>query len=647
MREKFPIFIALLRLYFLGIFSFFALRLSVAIFYLDDFFDPRFWQNGFSLLRAFATGIRFDSIILGYTLTITCLLLFLCQWVNRPKRKIGIQLAYFYSLLCFFIYGALSILDFYFLAAFQERLNMPALRVLSHSVLSFKEIQQVPSSIFLLTIVPIILMIYFWNFFRREQRKFLFSLRKLGWPRRVIEFVICSLLVVLCARGKLSGGMPTGFSAAFFSRDDRLNQISLNPVFTFSKSIEFQFTKAHGYMDERKAIQITQKLFPGLRPWKHLPLTRILSPTTKTNNFTRPVVVLNFKPVSQLSPEDRGKIEFLNLPKVQKLLSSSIEFTQHHSYSVHPMTHFLALFFSHPSMKRHQNEFSFPFPKLGGLSNALFKKYEFNYFSSEKIKKQNWRDFLKFNHLEYNHIPLSGSESYWENIDLWMQNLSNYLKNEGQSEKSQFSYIDFPKFSPPSSQDIIGKSLDQYYFEQFLRSISLILTKFEEEGLFQDCLYVFTGQFGISEVVRSALDPNYFHVPLFIFDPLVDRQKKINKLSSHLDLIPSLASYLGVKYPDSGFGYDLFTKNQRSLAYYNHRSSIGILGDSFFIADGQELYKSELYLLSQDKLKFSPKKLVENARLLSNAQLQSAQWLRQSRTLNISFELTEKVSRSE
>lgn len=94
---------------------------------------------------------------------------------------------------------------------------------------------------------------------------------------------------------------------------------------------------------------------------------------------------------------------------------------------------------------------------------------------------------------------------------------------------------------------------------------------------------------------------NLYAVPLAFYSPTFINGTKINRIGQHIDILPSLASLIGIKPPVFSFGRNLFDTTQQEVAM-NYLSGIYhfIKEDNLIILNEAEVL--ELYNFKQDPL---------------------------------------------
>ncbi|AMC11649.1 sulfatase [Lutibacter profundi] len=115
---------------------------------------------------------------------------------------------------------------------------------------------------------------------------------------------------------------------------------------------------------------------------------------------------------------------------------------------------------------------------------------------------------------------------------------------------------------------------------------------------FKNTVFVIVSDHCAYSAGRSEINVESYHVPAFIYNLQNETPKEINKLSSQIDIFPTLFGYLNWTYKSNFFGKDINTmkpKDERALIA-NHRK-LGLLkGDKLLILNNhknQNFYRWE------------------------------------------------------
>ncbi len=168
------------------------------------------------------------------------------------------------------------------------------------------------------------------------------------------------------------------------------------------------------------------------------------------------------------------------------------------------------------------------------------------------------------------------------------------------------------------------------YADDALRSFFKNYSKRPE---FNNTIFIITGDHAMPEIPLKARFINRYHVPLIIYSPMVKTAKTFPAVSSHLDVVPSLLSFLQMNYnitvPEKvhwlGEGLDtsLTFRNIHNVAFmYNNTEIADFISGNYFlsnsttydIASGLE----KATAITDTKIKGELEKKLQNFRIINN-----------------------------
>src|SRR5688572_19163885 len=109
----------LFRIYLLGLIVFFIYRIAYMFRIIDGGFSG-LWND---ILRAFVTGIRFDTVTINYGLMLPVLLSFVCLVGGKATRIIG-RVQRIYLTVLFTVFTLVLVVDYYYYTYFQSHINV-------------------------------------------------------------------------------------------------------------------------------------------------------------------------------------------------------------------------------------------------------------------------------------------------------------------------------------------------------------------------------------------------------------------------------------------------------------------------------------------------------------------------------------------
>lgn len=132
--------------------------------------------------------------------------------------------------------------------------------------------------------------------------------------------------------------------------------------------------------------------------------------------------------------------------------------------------------------------------------------------------------------------------------------------------------------------------------DEFFR---VLLEKLDADGILQDTViigftdhyaYGFTNQELLDDLSKEAGSEILEKVPFFIYSPQIE-PCKVQKVTSAIDILPTIANLLGVEERRFYIGNDAFDENYTGLVYFADRSWYD--GDTMFFAENIDEYDDE------------------------------------------------------
>ena len=118
---------------------------------------------------------------------------------------------------------------------------------------------------------------------------------------------------------------------------------------------------------------------------------------------------------------------------------------------------------------------------------------------------------------------------------------------------------------------------------------------------FDNTIFIITADHCAGSAGKVALPPEKYHIPLLIYAPKIIKPQVISKVSSQIDVAPTILGLLNISYKSKFFGNDLFSKD-----YHNA-----------FISTFQKLG----YIEDKKLIVLSPGKEVQTYKILENSKL--------------------------
>jgi phosphoglycerol transferase MdoB-like AlkP superfamily enzyme len=505
------------------------------------------------VLRAFYLGVKFDTR-LAALLVIPMLFM----------RRRSILIAYVVVALVFVL--TLYAADFGTYAYIHQRLNAGVLEFLRNPIIAWHMIWESYHVVwFVLPIVAISVAVGF-------------SSVRAGSSTGVRNRPLLILLLIACIYGKFSR-YPLRWSDAYFSRDPFIGELALNPA-------QFLFET----MRERPTsfdVARVRQLYPvianyvGLTPSRSAALSVTRTPPLHPRMRGEPnIVLIQLESFAAFKTASFGNTMNAS-PNFDAIAREGILFTQHYSSSEKTARALFAMLFGIPDVSPWQASAHNPLT-VGQCSIAnAFADYEKFYFLGGSANWSNIRAMLEHN-IDHLHMLEEGSYrapvvDVWGISDEELFIAANDLLRR--QTKPFFAIIQTagnhrPYTIPKQTHGFVLRSdfasgrgfesLEELNSFRYLdHALGLFFALARRERYFANTIFVLYGDHG----TRSGADPMWlklgdlspvvYHVPFVIFATGIPPQR-IDAPSSHVDILPTLASFCGRPYVDTTLGIDLF-----------------------------------------------------------------------------------------
>ncbi len=113
-------------------------------------------------------------------------------------------------------------------------------------------------------------------------------------------------------------------------------------------------------------------------------------------------------------------------------------------------------------------------------------------------------------------------------------------------------------------------------------SIADFIKRARERPYFQDTVFVITADHDASSAGKASIPINRYHIPLWIYSPAHFKPQQVTRLTSQIDIPPTLLGLLNFSYRSRFFGYDVFKLERgRERAFPSTYEKLGYLrGDT-------------------------------------------------------------------
>jgi phosphoglycerol transferase MdoB-like AlkP superfamily enzyme len=405
---------------------------------------------------------------------------------------------------------------------------------------------------------------------------------------------VFALILLACIYGKFSK-YPLRWSDAYFSRNRFVGDLAMNPPQYFFETTR---EKPAAY-DEKKLRQLYPLLvqYLGINQPDAQRLNFRRTPAVHPLTGPRPNIVL-----IQLESFAAYKCGVFGnqmgaSPYIDNLANNGLLFTNHFSPSEKTARALFAVIFGIPDVSSWQASAHNPVTvDQNSIANA-FAGYDKFYFLGGSANWSNIRGMLAHN-LDGLRIYEEGSYKA-PSVDVWgisdeelFLAANDVLKNE---HKPFFALLHtsgnhrpytIPKQTHGFQQWTVGndKLLANHFdsneelngFRYLDHSVGTFFKAASGEKYFNNTVFVLYGDHGTRTgapgdwMTMGDLSQIVYHVPLIIYAPgYIKTPRRIDTPSSHVDILPTVASLCGIPYSDQTLGVDVLAPemSQKSAAF--------------------------------------------------------------------------------
>lgn len=575
------------------------------------------------LLHALAIGLRFDTVVACYLLGVPLVVMSFAAFVDKGQRITARATHLFLCVLalpCMLILAA----DVPWFLQFNSRLSSAALQWTESSGYMFGMIAEEPS--FLIHLVPMVIgYAVLVLLFRRALRRYLAastSAREVK-GRTAIAFLLTGGLLFLGMRGRTDEKSPIQTGTAYFCDDPFVNQLGLNPVFTFGSSVGHLLSAPYTRVDLgadpdaalRKAAQWIGGQ-PGLMP---SPLARTVKPDAPIDSLN--VVVILLESMSTFKLGDYGGPRDL-MPFLSGLRERSLSFDNAYSAGIHTYNGIWSTLYSFPALFDQQPMQDWLDRRQQGLGQVLRDHgWTTAFFTTHDAQFDNMEGSL----LAHGFDRVYSEDDYPSDQVMSTNGVPDHRmfayaipQLSGMAQRSPFlavmmttsdhkPYIlppDLP-FTPRSTA--IGDRIVEYVDH----ALAAFFAQAEKEPWYRNTVFVLLGDHGINLGHTYDMPLSFHHVPLIMYAPGGQLAPgHVRMPVGQIDVAPTVLGALHVPWTNTTLGIDA-QREKRPFICFCADDRVGCLDSThYFIhrADGHETLYAYEHLSFRDLTDSLPEK---------------------------------------
>jgi len=131
-------------------------------------------------------------------------------------------------------------------------------------------------------------------------------------------------------------------------------------------------------------------------------------------------------------------------------------------------------------------------------------------------------------------------------------------------------------------------------------AIGKFLRDAKDKPWFKNTIFVVVADHCAGSAGKTELPLNKYHIPMFIYAPDIVKPKVVEKISSQVDIMPTLFSILNWSYTSKFYGHDIFSPSFEERAFVGTYQKLGLYKDNVLsiLSPGQKLQNYEVTKLN-------------------------------------------------
>lgn len=623
-------------LFFSGILFFTFFRL-IFVFQIKSLISDINYLNSY-LKEALIMGLHFDTVIICYILIIPFLLFSVLSFFNRKFRLIYrisglfIAIQFVLSFLIFAVdipwfnynFSRLNIAVFNWIETPGQMISM-----------AFSETG------FILYFIGFILVSALFCYLIWLIRMMTVSVKTQGtelhknkvWIN-IFWIIILSYPLYLGMRG--NSRAPLKQIDACISNNAIINQIALNPVFTFIKS----FSNKISVLDQETAIKNTRKYLgvPYISEFDS-PVARIVKSDSVIKRFNVVIILMESMTANNLNRFGNNENITPNLDSLAKL---GLSFDNIWSAGKHTSNGIFSSIYSFPGIWSQ--------PPTSNIERAVFsgfpytlKTYNYNtwYFTTHDLSYDNLREFLSPNGIDtaielgtYPKKDIVGMYGVADHtmFERGIREFTSLYKNRKSFFAAMMTTSNHGPYIIPAGIPFRAKPnpIERQAVEYSDWAIGYFMQMASEQSWFDSTIFIFTADHG-ANVGENKFDISlgFHHIPFIIYCPLlINHPDSIKKLGGQIDIFPTVMHLLNLTYINNTFGIDLL-KEERPYIFFTDDNKEVCLNDTFLFIyskdNSEQLFLMKNPLAGDVSEKY--RTMVNEMKTYMFSMLQTAQWM--------------------
>ncbi len=458
--------------------------------------------------------------------------------------------------------------------------------------------------------------------------------------REFALFLLTGGLLFLGMRGRIDEKAPIQTGTAYFSDDPFLNQLGLNPVFTFGSSLEKRFSATRtqvALMEDREAAWNAMRELGGEQGLLPSPIARRVVPRGPIDSLN--VVIILMESMSTFKMGGYGGPQGL-APFLTALEKVSLNCDHAYSAGIHTFNGIYSTLYSLPALYDQQPMEDWLDKKHAGLANTVRTHgWSTLFCTTHDPEFDNMQGFLT----SHGFDRVISEDDY---PDTWIASTNgvpdhrmfefavpelNTLAKKGPFLSVFMTTSDHKPFILPDSLWFEPRSekLEDRIVEYADRSVARFFELASKEAWYKKTVFVILGDHGVNMGHTYDMPMSFHHTPLIFHVPGGQVSPgPIHSPCGQIDVAPTLLGMLNIPWTNTTMGIDI-RQHVRPCMYFCADDRIGCIdNEHYFIhrADGHETLYAYADLSTRNYADQLPAKR-DAMRNYAFSMMQTTQWL--------------------
>jgi phosphoglycerol transferase MdoB-like AlkP superfamily enzyme len=405
------------------------------------------------------------------------------------------------------------------------------------------------------------------------------------WYSKIFTFLLLATTVTIGARGRTSdrSGIHEGLSIV--SQNNYINQIAINPNFTFWKSIFFNNNKTR-YKVPTTIIQdiaFTRNYLDINKPYEEN-INRVENDSNKTTSkYNFVIVVMESMSVFKMGYYNGKKLT----PNLDRLNKESVFFDNFFTSGIHTFNGLFSTTTGYPSIYSEKSMKSYVKESFNGLGPLMAEQgYESYFYTTHDPHFDNMEGFFKLN--KFNHFisqyDFDGSlaESSLGVPDHILLDKLIEITNNRKDNRPFLSVLmtasDHGPWKIPTSINYKpnGENPQENCTLYADWAIGRFMAQAKKLPWYNNTVFIFLGDHGLSMGHTYEMPLSYNHVPLIIHQPKLFKADTISSPCYQPDIPATVMGIIGSKYTNTTFGLNVL-KQTHPFVVFSADDKIGCI----------------------------------------------------------------------